>query len=99
MRRNGRKGDYLATDDNTGFTVYGSKLRKGYYGEYAVRPLERNLQEIASPLNDPVPVEIYRGPNYEIVNPATTAVAPQYVGNTTVPTNRDNAAIQSGAVT
>ena len=98
-RRGGRKGDWLATDDDTGFTVYGSRLKRGFYGEYSVKPLKRNLQEIASPLNDPAPVNPYRGPNYEEVNPATTTVIPQFVGTTTVPTSTDNMAYQSGAVT
>lgn len=98
MRRSGRKGDYLATDDYTGFTTYGSRLRMDYWGALAVNPLLRNLQEIAAPLNDPQPVQDYRGPNYE-ASPAHPTVAPTYVGDTTVPTSHDNAAFQSGAVT
>lgn len=98
-RRNGRKGDWLATDDYTGFTTFCSKLSKDFWGAYVQRPLKRNLQEIASPLSDPLPVPIFRGPNYESVNPLTTTVAPTYVGNTTVRTKHDNAAFQSGAVT
>lgn len=91
-RRNGRKGDHLATDDYTGFTVLASRLQRDYWGSYAVKPLKRNLQEIASPLNDPQPVSIYRGPNYEITNGCVGEVAPVYVGNTTVPTSQANAA-------
>lgn len=97
-RRNGRKGDYLATDDYTGFTTYGSRLHMDYWGALAVKPLLRNLQEIATPLNDPQPVIDYRGPNYE-ASPATPTVAPAFIGNTTVHTSHDNAAFQSGAVT
>ena len=93
-RRNGRKGDYLATDDYTGFTVYASKLKRDYLGSYAVRPLLRNLQEIATPLNDPEPVDVYSGPNYEVTNGCIADLAPLYVGLTSVPTNLNNAAGQ-----
>lgn len=94
-RRNGRKGDYLATDDLTGFTVYASRLKRGYYGEMAVRPYQRNLQEIASPFNDPQPVPVYSGPNYEITDACTGETIPAFVGNTTIRTNTHNAAVQS----
>lgn len=92
--RYGRKGDHLATDDYTGFTTYASKLRKDFWGSYALNPLKRNLQEIASPLNDPRPVSLYRGPNYEITPDCVGDTAPLYVGNTTVPTNPNNMAFQ-----
>lgn len=98
-RRNGRPGSWLMSDDYTGFVRYQSELKQDYWGSWAQKPLKRNLQEIASPLNDPVPVNPLRGPNYEYVNPAITTVAPQFVGKTTVPTNNDNMAYQSGAVT
>lgn len=94
-RRGGKPGAHLATDDYTGFTVYADKLRRDYWGSLAVHPLERNLQEIASPLNDPQPVDVYRGPNYESSSPNVGYNAPKFVGNTTVPTNPYNAAIQS----
>jgi len=93
-RRNGRKGDHLATDDYTGFTVFASKLQRDYWGSLAVHPLKRNLQEISSPLTDPSPVEIYRGPNYEAATP-TLLYVPSTVGNTNVLTNVQNAAIQT----
>lgn len=98
-RRNGRPGSWLIPDDYYGFVRFNSQLRYDYWGALAQKPLKRNLQEIASPLNDPQPVDPVRGPNYEIVNSATTAVVPQFVGVTSVPTNTDNAAYQSGAVT
>lgn len=82
-RRNGRKGDYLATDDYTGETVYASKLKKDFWGNMAVQPLKRNLQEIASPLNDPYPIDFYRGPTYEKVVVCDLEVAPTYIGRTT----------------
>lgn len=95
-RRNGRPGSWLATDDLTGFTVYGDRLKKGYYGEYAIDPLKRNLQEITTPFNDPTPVSIYRGPNYEAWPYSTFGfVVPIDVGNTSVPVNRNCAAIQA----
>lgn len=94
-RRAGRKGDYLATDDYTGFTEYASKLRRDYWGNYGVKPLLRNLQEIASPLDDPAPVPFYRGPDYELSVPCDYEVAPPTVGLTNVPTNPNNAAFQA----
>lgn len=94
-RRNGRKGDHLATDDYTGMTQYASKLKRDFWGSYAVHPLKRNLQEIATPLNDPRPVSLYRGPNYETVANCLAETAPLFVGLTNVPTNQNNAAIQA----
>lgn len=95
-RRGGRPGSWLATDDYTGFTVYSNKLQRDYWGALTVRPLQRNLQEIASPLNDPLPVDPYRGPNYEIMPDFCLGeLAPLYVGTTNVPTNRNNAAFQA----
>ncbi len=93
-RRGGRKGDWLATDDYTGFTVYASKLKRDYWGNLTVSPLLRNLQEIASPLNDPEPVPYFRAPSYEFTPPCVGELAPAYVGNTTVPTNQNNMAFQ-----
>lgn len=94
-RRKGRKGDHLATDDYTGFTQFASKLKKDYWGSYAVHPLKRNLQEIATPLDDPKPVRIYRGPNYEATPVCVAEIAPTYVGLTNVLTNPNNAAYQA----
>lgn len=91
-RRSQRRGDHLATDDYTGFTVFASKLRRDFWGSLAVNPLKRNLQEISSPLNDPAPVNIYRAPNYEITPACVAETAPIYIGNTTVPTRQNNAA-------
>lgn len=93
-RRNGRKGDYLATDDYYGMTRYASQLKRDFWGAYTVKPLLRNLQEIATPLNDPEPIPFYRGANYESSPPCDSELAPLYVGNTTVPTNTNNAAAQ-----
>jgi hypothetical protein len=93
-RRAGRKGDYLASDDYTGMTRYASQLKKDYWGNYAVKPLLRNLQEIASPLDDPAPVPFYRGPQYEATPKCIAEVAPTYVGLTNIPTNPNNMAFQ-----
>ena len=93
-RRNGRRGDHLATDDYTGKTVYASELSKDFWGSYAVKPLKRNLQEISSPLLDPTPVSLYRGPNYEVPS-STFLKVPSTIGNTSVLTNTLNAAIQT----
>ncbi len=95
-RRHGRKGDYLAADDWTGFTVYGSELRKDFWGMYSKHPLKRNLQEIASPLNDPRPVPVFRGQIYEQWPFSTFGfIVPLDVGVSNVPTNRMSAAIQA----
>lgn len=93
-RRAGRKGDYLGTDDYTGFTTYMSELKQDYWGSYAKHPLNRNLQEIASPLNDPEPVSIFRGQNYETSRNCIGENAPRFVGNTAVATATNNAAFQ-----
>lgn len=95
MRRNQKRGDWLASDDLTGFTVYASKIKRGWYGEQAVKPYKRNLQEVASPLDDPEVVPFILGPNYENTSGCPGADAPLYVGNTTVLTNPNNAAIQA----
>lgn len=94
-RRSGRKGAWLATSDYTGFTHFASDLKLDFWGARAVRPLKRNLQEIAKPLNDPEPVPFYRGPNYETTPVCVAEIAPVYVGNTTIPTNPNNAAFQA----
>lgn len=85
--RHGRKGDYLLTDDYRGYTIFGSQARRDYWGNLTLKPLIRNLQEIASPLNDPEPVIDYRGPEYEQADPCEFESVPQYVGLTLVPTN------------
>jgi len=94
MRRRGRPGQWLATDDTTGFTRYASELRLDYWGNRTAIPLKRNLQEIASPLNDPAPVYFYRGANYEITPTCVAEVAPFTIGATGVPTNKGNMAYQ-----
>ena len=94
-RRNQRRGDWLASSDYTGFTHYGSELHKDFWGMYAEKPLKRNLQELAVPLEDPYPVPFYRGPQYESFDPCRAETAPLFVGNTTVRTNPNNAAIQA----
>lgn len=93
-RRNGRKGDWLVTDDYTGMTTYASKVKRDYWGAYAKKPLIRNLQEIASPLTDPEPVPFFRGPSYEVTPTCVGEIAPTFVGNTNVPTNPNNMAYQ-----
>lgn len=93
-RRNQRKGDWLVSDDATGFTKFASQIRTDFWGNKTAIPLERNLQEIATPLTDPAPLPFYRGPNYEYTPPCIAETAPQYVGNTTVPTNPNNMAFQ-----
>lgn len=94
-RRKGRPGDYLMTDDYTGFTHFASELKRDYWGQYAKKPLLRNLQEIATPFNDPAPVPVYRGPNYETFNTCDAELAPTFVGLTNVKTSNDNMAAQA----
>lgn len=94
-RRQGKKGDYLMTDDYTGFTSYASQLNKDYWGNYTRKPLIRNLQEVASPLLDPIPVSIYRGPQYEVVNPCIFETMPIFIGLTNVLTPQNSPANQA----
>lgn len=90
MRRRGRPGDYLITDDWTGCTTYHSKVRKDYWGNLSEIVLKRNLQEISQPLNDPYPVKEYRGPQYEQTNACDFELFPNYIGNTLIPFNKAN---------
>lgn len=94
-RRKGKPGEWLATDDYTGITHYASQLSRDYWGSLAKKPLKRNLQEISSPLSDPLPVNPYRGPNYENSSDCVGETAPIYVGNTTVRTCPTGAAYQA----
>lgn len=94
-RRRGKLGDHLAVDDYYGTVVYASKLRKDYWNNLTVKPLKRNLQEIASPLHDPRPVSMQRGPDYEQYNICDLKTAPLYVGTTNVRMNTNSAALQS----
>lgn len=94
-RRRGRPGDYLATDDTTGFTKFASELRLDFWGNRTAIPLERNLQEIAQPVDDPMPVPFFRGPSYEVTNGCQAETMPVFVGNTDVPTNPNNAAVNA----
>lgn len=93
--RNGRLGQWLVTDDYTGFTRYASDMKTDYWGNIVKKPLKRNLQEIASPLNDPLPVTFYRGPSYETINTVTLAYAPATIGNTSTPTPLTSPAAQA----
>jgi len=95
-RRNGRKGDYLATDDYTGFTEYRSKLKFDYWGNLTAKPMARNLQEISTPLLDPKPVSVFRGPQYEnIPNPCIFETQPEFIGRTNKPFPTNSAANQA----
>lgn len=90
MRRRGRPGSYLMTDDWTGCTIYKEQAKKDYWGNLSQIQLKRNLQEISQPLNDPYPVKEYRGPQYEQTDPCQFEVFPQFIGNTLVPFNTNN---------
>jgi len=91
-RRGGKKGEWLFTDDWTGFTSYSSKAKLDYWGNLvAGKPLQRNLQEISSPLNDPQPVAFYRGPQYEATTGCDFETQPLFIGKTTIPTKPSQA--------
>lgn len=81
-RRNGKPGQYLMSDDYTGVTEYASKLQLDYWGNWTRKPLIRNLQEVASPLNDPLPVSIFRGPQYEQTSVCDFETQPLFIGTT-----------------
>lgn len=91
-RRNSRPGNYLMSDDYTGFTRYASDIHRDFWGMYAHSPLLRNLQELAVPLDDPGPISVYRGPDYEQSIPCNYETAPLFVGTTNVPTSQNNPA-------
>lgn len=86
-RRNQRKNDYLVTSDYSNTTIYASEAVIDFWGDVgkASEVLKRNLQEIATPLNDPYPVKLYRGPSYEKTNACDFETQPLYVGKTTKP--------------
>lgn len=84
-RRRGRPGSYLMSDDYTGVNTYREKLKQDFWGDYSRHPLQRNLQEIAKPLNDPYPVPVYNGPEYEQTNACDFELQPQYIGRTFIP--------------
>lgn len=94
-RRGQRKGDYLMSDDYFGQTHYASELTRDFWGSWAVKPLERNLQEIAQPLEDPQPVPFYNGPTYEFTPACIGETAPLHVGLTTVSTNPYGVGVQA----
>lgn len=85
-RRRGKPGKWLATDDYSGATVYANTLKRDYWGNRSAKPiLKRNLQEIASPLDDPRPVPFYIGSQYEQTNECMFETTPQYIGTTLIP--------------
>lgn len=94
-RRRQIRGNWLASDDTSGFTKFGTQLKLDYWHNRTAMPLKRNLQEVATPMEDPYPVPFYRGPQYESFNPCDAELAPLYVGLTNVRTNPNNAAIQA----
>jgi len=94
-RRNGKRGQYLGSDDYTGFTEYANRLKEDYWGNRVRKPLERNLQEIASPLLDPYPVPFFSGSTYEVVNPCDAETAPLFIGRTNVRTPTNSSTISA----
>lgn len=95
-RRNGRKGDYLYTSDYTGVAGYASRMQKDYWNDYNDgKILQRNLQEIATPLNDPYPVPMYNGPDYEKGVECASEIIPLFIGRTTRRTPTGTTTIQA----
>lgn len=94
-RRRGRPGEYLMADDYTGVNTYASRLSQDFWGSYARKPLARNVQEIASPLGDPFPVKVYRGPDYEATTTCQFELSPIYIGKTTRPFPQNSAYAQA----
>lgn len=94
-RRRGRNGDYLMTDDYSGSTVFASETKQDYWGNYGKKVLQRNLQEIATGLEDPYPVLIFRGPQYEITYACDSEAIPLFIGNTNIPTPNTSPATQA----
>lgn len=94
-RRNGKKGQWLVSDDYTGFTKYASVTTLDYWNNRVEKPLIRNLQEIATPLLDPYPVPYYRGPQYEQVRNCIAESQPIFIGNTNIPTPNTSPATQA----
>lgn len=95
-RRNGKRGDYLYTDDYTDTADYASRMRTDFWNDRTSgKILLRNLQEIATPLNDPYPVPIYSGPSYEQTNGCIAESIPIYIGNTTRPFPTNSAVVQA----
>lgn len=93
-RRNGKPGSHLVIDQYTGFTTYRERIKRDFWGAYAKRPLKRNLQDIATPLLDPYPVDVYTGSAYEqIPNTCVFETLPLYIGTTNIrtPTTGDAA--------
>lgn len=86
-RRNQRPGTYLITSDYSGCTTYGDRVVIDYWGNVGESReiLQRNLQEIASPLKDPYPVSLYRGPQYENVTQCNFEIQPSKIGKTNIP--------------
>lgn len=94
-RRRGRPGAYLMTDDYSGVTCYASELHQDWWGNYTKQPLKRNLQEIAVGLNDPVPVTVFRGPQYEVTNICDFEHIPIFIGRTNIRTPNTSPATQA----
>lgn len=86
-RRNQRRGDYLVTSDYSNTTIYASEAAVDFWGDVGKKSelLGRNLQEIATPLNDPYPVQLYRGPSYEQTVACDFETQPLYIGKTNRP--------------
>lgn len=57
-RRGWKKGDWLVKDEESGFTIYGSKSAYDYYGVLKLKKQGDRLhpQDFIKPKNDPYPV-------------------------------------------
>lgn len=95
-RRNGRPGTHLVIDQYTGFTTYRERVSRDFWGSWAIKPLKRNLQDIATPLLDPYPVDVYTGSAYETYEtPCIFERIPFYIGTTNIRTPTTSPAAQA----
>lgn len=91
IRNRHRKGDWLAIDDYTGFTCYGSQLKRDEYGFLTKDPDVVNQQKYIRSYGDPYPVPFVR--------PDAVVSASNYptlfIGTTNVPVNRQSPGFQA----
>lgn len=86
-RRGWKSGDWLAKDEESGFTTYGSKLEYDYYGVLQLKGKgdRAHPQDFVKAKEDPYPVYPVSQPlrDYSL----DESVVGFFVGTTTVPTS------------
>lgn len=53
MRRGWKRGDWLVRDEESGFTVYASKVKRDYYGKLTTNPDNAHPQDFIRAKGDP----------------------------------------------